>query len=216
MTRRVAAFDFDGTIAKRDTLVPFLFRQAPAKAVVASIAGCVRAAPGGTDGFRDRLKAHLCRSLFAGVAAAELERVGLDYAQGLPRLYRPDVLDHITWHRAQGHDLVLVTASLGVYARPAAQALDFGHVIATELEVDASGRLTGALAAPNVRGAEKKRRLLEWLSGSDAGHVTDADHDVELWAYGDSAGDAHMLELADHHRWIGRRASKRHLDTGGA
>lgn len=215
MTRRVAAFDFDGTIAKRDTLVPFLFRQAPAKAAVASIAGCVRAAPGGTAGFRNRLKAHLCHSLFAGADATELERAGTRYAAGLPRLYRPDVVDRIRWHRAQGHDLVLVTASLGVYARPAAQALGFGHVVATELEVGADGRLTGALAAPNVRGAEKKRRLLEWLTGTDDG-VTGADHDIELWAYGDSAGDADLLALADHPQWIGRRASKRHPDTGSA
>ena len=213
MTRRVAAFDFDGTITKRDTLVPFLFRQAPAKATVASIAGSVRAAPEGTAGFRDRLKAHLCHSLFAGADATALEHAGTRYAEGLPRLYRPDVVDQITWHRAQGHDLVLVTASLGVYARPAAEALGFGHVIATELEVGDDGRLTGALAAPNVRGAEKKRRLLEWLTGTDD---SDGDDDVELWAYGDSAGDADLLALADHPQGIGRRASNRRPDRGGA
>ena len=39
-----------------------------------------------------------------------------------------------------------------------------------------------------MRGPEKVRRLQAWL----------ADAPVELWAYGDSAGDDELLAIADH------------------
>ena len=65
------------------------------------------------------------------------------------------------------------------------------NVIATRLERDPGGRLTGRLAGLNCRGPEKARRVREWLAGHD---LTGA----ELWAYGDSPGDAELLAAADH------------------
>ncbi|MGH9000745.1 MAG: haloacid dehalogenase-like hydrolase, partial [Acidimicrobiia bacterium] len=50
------------------------------------------------------------------------------------------------------------------------------------------GRLTGALLGANCRGAEKVARLREWLGGEEL--------EVDLWAYGDSRGDAELLALA--------------------
>jgi phosphatidylglycerophosphatase C len=55
----------------------------------------------------------------------------------------------------------------------------------------------------NNRGPEKVARLQAWL---DARFGSGAD--VELWAYGDSPGDAELLAMADHPTWIGRRAPR--------
>ena len=70
-------------------------------------------------------------------------------------------------------------------------------VVATRLEVDPDGRCTGRLAGHNCRAAEKLIRLDRWL----------ADHsltrsDIELWAYGDSAGDRELLAAAQHPVWV--------------
>ena len=50
------------------------------------------------------------------------------------------------------------------------------------------GRCTGRLDGANCRGPEKATRL-QTLLGDDP---------VELWAYGNSAGDDEMLALARH------------------
>ncbi|HZY07968.1 MAG TPA: hypothetical protein VFE69_09495, partial [Ilumatobacteraceae bacterium] len=54
-----------------------------------------------------------------------------------------------------------------------------------------SDRLNGS----NCRAAEKRRRFDQWLE--DQPWV-----DVEVWAYGDSAGDRELLERADHAVWV--------------
>ncbi|MCU1449953.1 MAG: Phosphoserine phosphatase, partial [Acidimicrobiales bacterium] len=74
----------------------------------------------------------------------------------------------------------------------------FDDVLATPLETDADGRLTGRLAGANVRGEEKVRRLSAWLDGRTP----------TLWAYGNSSSDRPMLEMADVGVWISRRGPK--------
>jgi phosphatidylglycerophosphatase C len=68
--------------------------------------------------------------------------------------------------------------------------------LSTELEVGADGLLTGRLVGANVRGAEKARRLDDWLG----------DRPAYVWAYGDSSGDRMLFARADHAVRVGRRA----------
>ena len=72
----------------------------------------------------------------------------------------------------------------------AAERLAAHGSIATLLEVDASGRLTGRYEGGNCRGEEKIRRLRLWMVENDLG-------DARLWAYGNSRGDLRMLRAAD-------------------
>ncbi|HKA92353.1 MAG TPA: haloacid dehalogenase-like hydrolase, partial [Acidimicrobiia bacterium] len=83
------------------------------------------------------------------------------------------------------------------YLDPIAAELGVSAVLATELAVGEDGRLTGELAGPNVRGAEKVRRLDAWLG----------DRPAVVWAYGDSSGDNELLSRADHAVTVGGRAS---------
>lgn len=105
---------------------------------------------------------------------------------------RPDTVARLAWHRAEGHRVVLVSASLRSYLTPLGEHLGADAVLCTDVEVGADGRLTGRLAGANCRGPEKVARLRRWLAG--AGLERDA---VELWAYGDSAGDRELLAAAD-------------------
>ena len=104
------------------------------------------------------------------------------------QLFRAESLERLAWHRDRGHDIVIVSASLDSSLVPLAPRLGVGHVISSGLEIDDRGFATGRLLGGNVRGPEKARRLRDWL-GDDA---------VELWAYGDSSGDADLLAMADH------------------
>jgi phosphatidylglycerophosphatase C len=189
----VAAFDVDGTLTRRDTLLPFLVaafgRGATARALVDA----------GSTRRRTAMKAQVLRRLFAGRHRDEILPAAEAFARRLAATgLRPEVVAHAESHRARGHRLVMVSASLEVYLAPLAHELAFDGVLATRLEVRADGRFTGALAGANVRGAEKTARLRDWLG--------DAGVDVELWAYGNSRNDVALLAAADHASWVGGRA----------
>ena len=204
--RRIAAFDFDGTLTRRDTLLPFLVRVCGARTVgralskIAPVAARARVGIFQTGaGDRDSYKAALLHTLFAGRDAAWFAEAGADFARLLPRRIRPEMAEQVAWHRAQGHELVIVSASLLTYLEPFTQAERFDHVIAVGLEVGPDGRLTGHLTGPNVRGAEKAVRLRAWLSGHEPSL---------LWGYGNSSGDNELLAMADVPVWVNRRAER--------
>ncbi len=201
--RRIAAFDFDGTLTERDTLFGFLVRACgPARVAAATaattpvaIGARLRPAADGTH-HRDVGKERLLARLFEGEDAERVAEVGRAYAAELPRRVRPHARGRADWHRDQGHELVIVSASLLAYLEPFAESEGFHHVIGVGLETDADGRLTGRLTGPNVRGAEKAARLRRWLAG---------DEPAALWAYGNSSGDHELLALNTHGGgWYGR------------
>ncbi|MFN3216426.1 MAG: HAD-IB family hydrolase [Acidimicrobiales bacterium] len=197
MTRAVAAFDFDGTLTRRDTLVPFLRLVAGTSDWAQASLSCVRHLADRDGGRRrDNVKATMLRRVFAGRSVASVEPVAERYAAGLAHRLWPESRERVAWHAGQGHRLVLVSASLALYALPAAQALGFDDVIAVELETD-DDRYTGAMDGPNVRGDQKALRLTALL-GDPVG---------ELWAYGNSAGDAAMLAMADRPHRVTRRGT---------
>ena len=195
----VAAFDFDGTLARRDTLVPFLRRACGTPRVLVA---AVRAARHGRN--RDALKIAAVGHLFRGRRAGTIDELGRIYADAIVELLRPEMLERVRWHRAQGHAVVIVSASLGVYLRPLAERLGLDAALAVELVSGADGLLTGAVVGElNTRGPEKVARLRRW---TDERFGPDAP--FELWAYGDSNGDEELLALADHPTWVGRRAGR--------
>ncbi|HEY8218062.1 MAG TPA: HAD-IB family hydrolase [Acidimicrobiia bacterium] len=191
--RVVAAFDFDGTLSTRDNVLPFLATVAGRAAVAASLA---RALPDLTRGRRDAVKARLARDLLSGRDERETLALAERFAADCRAEHlRADVLERATWHRDEGHERVIVSASFECYLGPIASALGFDAALGTRLE-SAAGRLTGALDGPNVRRAEKVRRLDAWL-GLGAG-------DAEIWAYGNSAGDRELFARAAHPVRVGR------------
>lgn len=195
----VAAFDFDGTLAHKDTFLPFLVTACGRPRLAVAAAACV-----GRTRSRDRdeLKVALVGRLFRGWPRSRLDDFGRAYAAKLTDLLRPELVERVAWHRDQGHAVVIVSASLAVYLRPLAADLGIDDVLAVEMVCDDTGRLTGAVVGgANTRGPLKVQRLRAWL---DARYGVGAP--VELWAYGDSPGDAELLAAADHPTWIGKRA----------
>lgn len=204
--RRIAAFDFDGTLTRRDTLVPFLAKAcgpaALGRALRTVVPTAAKARTGRLDTdlhHRDATKEVLLRELLAGRSAEWLERAGRQYATTLGAKLRPEMVEQVRWHREAGHELIIVSASLGAYLRPFAAAHDFDHVIAVELEADEHGTLTGRLQGPNVRGPEKAVRFDRWYGGG---------RPEMLWAYGNSSGDAELLAMADVPVWVDRRSHR--------
>lgn len=209
MTGRVpvAAFDFDGTLTREDTMVPFLpYVKGWPRVVLTAVLSTPSAlrntprsqAAGWGDWVRDGLKVATVGRLFKGMTLAEMDKLGRDYAEKIRDLLRPEMLDRVEWHRDQGHATVIVSASLAVYLRPIATELDIDHVLGVELVADGEGVLTGRVdGGVNTRGPHKVRRLQGWIDAR-FGPGTE----LELWAYGDSPGDRELLALANHPTWI--------------
>lgn len=148
------------------------------------------------DARRDQAKEALLVRLLAGRDLASLASVAEAFADDVvaSRL-RSDTRRRLEWHRDQGHELIIVSASPELYVVPLARRLGVEAVLATRLEVDGDGRLTGRLAGRNCRGPEKALRLREFL-GPEA---------VTLFAYGDSRGDRELLAMAQTGVRVGRR-----------
>ncbi|MDQ1443664.1 MAG: phosphatidylglycerophosphatase, partial [Acidimicrobiaceae bacterium] len=102
MARRVAAFDFDGTLAKGDSLLPFLVRvrgrravgtvlAAQGPSIAMALAGVADGGAGG-GGSRDRAKAALVGRLLRGLPADAVGREGEAFARRLlERRMRPEM-----------------------------------------------------------------------------------------------------------------------------
>lgn len=187
----IAAFDFDHTLTNRDSLVPFLFllkgRMAASCQLALLSPAFIRFLLGSLS--RQEVKEKILTRFIGGMSMADLQSLGEEYAfHHLDRLIKPEALQRLSWHQEQGHRCVLISASLEFYLNPWGGLHGFEAVLASRLALDSKGCATGRLLGLNCWGAEKVRRLQEYLG---------PDKEYQLYVYGDSRGDKEVLELAD-------------------
>ena len=187
----VAAFDFDGTLTRRDTLLPFLLHVLGAATVMRHGFVLLPTLVGYGLGMirNDVAKERVLTRSFSGADMGVLREKAAQFAEHkLPELIRPEASRRLDWHKKQGHRCIVVSASLDLYVQPWALKAGFNDVIASRLETLEDGRATGRLLGENCFGIEKVRRL-EALLGPRSGYT--------LFAYGDSRGDKELLSSAD-------------------
>jgi HAD superfamily hydrolase (TIGR01490 family) len=99
----------------------------------------------------------------------------------------------IAWHQAQGHRVVIISASIEEIVKPVAGHLGLGSdYLCTRLAV-AHDRYLGRLNGPQCYGAGKVYWAKKWLA---ANKLTFPD--AIGYFYTDSSSDLPLLELADH------------------
>ena len=191
----LALFDFDGTITRSDTWTPFLrFSATRRRMLVASVVLSpliVGYKLGVVPGRKGRPIA--ARVAFVGKKADVVRELGRAYARDvLPALVRRRALERIDWHKQQGDAVVVVSGSLDVYLRHWCEAMGV-DLICTELE-ERDGMLTGRYVCGDCSRGEKLRRI--------RARYDLAQYPV-IYAYGDTADDREMLEIAHelYYRW---------------
>jgi HAD superfamily hydrolase (TIGR01490 family) len=186
----LALFDFDGTITKKDSLLEFIRYSVGERRYYAVMA---RFTPAivyhkyvtGNGGIA---KEQVMRHLFAGYTEKDLRLLGRQFAKEiLPDLIVENARERIHWHQAEGHRVVVISASLDVYLSPWAEAQEL-ELICTEMAF-VNNKATGGFSTPNCNGDEKVHRLRAMLSTDDY---------PDIYAYGNSKGDRPMLSLAHH------------------
>jgi phosphatidylglycerophosphatase C len=190
----VAAFDFDGTLTDGGSVFSFLVAvggRGPVTAVSLALSPRLAHAALAGGEVADRTKELLFQRVLDGVPLEAALAVGEQFAgRHLTRHGRAAVRQRLDWHRQRGDRVVVVSASPELYIREAGRLLGADGVIATRLEVDRRGALTGRYHGANCRGEEKARRLRAWIAETGPPPGT-------VWAYGNSRGDLRMLRAAD-------------------
>ncbi len=198
----VAAFDLDGTLTNGGSVFHWLCHvagtsrayRALLRLAIPLAIGAVRSGPSA-----DAAKERLFHALLAGRDLDEVTAQSRAFALAhLAEKARPRIVARLTWHLEQGHEVVVVSASPQLYVDVMANELKAHGALGTRLAVDARGRLTGSYLGHNCRGAEKMRRLNEWIVQRDF------PFEPEIYAYGNSRGDRRLLSGATHPCAVGK------------
>lgn len=184
--KQLFAFDFDGTLTTRDTLIAFI-RYA-----------------GGTPRFllgfllhapllvlmklrlysNGKAKQRLFSWFFRGMPIETFDTLCQSFASTHRHLLRPETVRLLQQALSEGSEVLVVSASIDNWVQTFFPTVT---VLGTQIEV-IDGRLTGRFLTPNCYGQEKVRRILALYPDRSAYRLT---------AYGDSRGDRELLAFAD-------------------
>ena len=184
----IAFFDFDGTITKKDSTAKFIRYFV---GDIAFIKGIIILLPFiiaykirvlSNNEIKRKLITYFFKDIDIEHFIAKAREFSLNM---LDPIIRKKALDRITWHKNNGDELVIVSASINLWLLPWCKKNDIA-LIATELEV-INNKITGNLVSNNCYGPEKVKRILESYNLSNY---------TCIYAYGNSRGDYEMLEIA--------------------
>ncbi len=195
---RLALFDFDGTVARKDSFLDFLefavgryrlfFGLACLSPILIAYAMRIKS--------NSQAKTRVLSYFLGGWSVADFEKIAADYSRlKLQSIIKPSALQRIQWHQRLGHKVTIVTASFEDYLRGwcTAHHLD---VMGSRVEVN-DGKLTGRIAGENCHGEEKVRRIKEHYPLKDFEYI---------YAYGDQPSDKVLKTIAHefHYRSFGK------------
>lgn len=188
--KRLAVFDFDGTLTSKDSFLAFIRYY---KGVVPFYTGMLQLLPW-LLAYKLKLypnwkaKEKVLSHFFAHTAEDAFREKGRRFARELiPRMLRPKAKQALRRHQQEGDRIIVVSASAEPWLQAwcAAEGIE---LLATSLECR-EGKITGKLKGRNCYGPEKVERLKKHLP---------LENFEEIHVYGDSAGDRELLKLATH------------------
>uniref|UniRef100_UPI002147B3C2 HAD-IB family hydrolase n=1 Tax=Endozoicomonas sp. ONNA1 TaxID=2828740 RepID=UPI002147B3C2 len=133
-------------------------------------------------------KQMVLKQFLSGYHVDELLSLGERFSEEvIPTMLRPEGMEKLRWHQQQGHECVLVSASLDIYLESWARKERLTAVLCTSLKKKNNGDVTGEIEGENCYGEEKVRRIKGWHKGKPAKNT---------YAYGDTSGDLPMIKSA--------------------
>lgn len=186
----IHAFDFDGTLTKRDSFLEFiafaLGRKTLFKALLLHLPALLLMKLGLRD--NGEVKQSVFAYCFQGMPSERFHGLCKRFAAERRTILRPAAVDYIRrLLLKEGNYVVIVSASPEAWVREFFSETDQIEVTGTVLE-EKDGRITGRFASKNCYGMEKVVRLKRFIGAAT---------DFRLTAYGDSRGDMEMLDFAD-------------------
>lgn len=188
MTKRIAFFDFDGTISTKDTLFEFIRFS---KGTFRFCLGFLLNSPVLVAYKLKLISNQTAKEIVLGYFYKNMPLVDFDhqcrlFAEKIPGLIRPKAMSEIEELKKKGTEIVIVSASPENWLKPWTDKLGL-QLIGTRLKTN-DGKLTGSIEGKNCYGDEKVCRIEAAFSLSEFD---------EILAYGDTSGDRPMLGLAN-------------------
>ncbi len=186
-----AFFDFDDTLAKGDSIFPYLLYCikrgiAPKRQLFKAAAGFLRWKIQPSSG---RAVKEYTLSYIKGRTVEEMDAIARDFFRDVQQnAFFSDAAPELFRLRQQGVKIVIVSASSDLYMHVLPEFLPVDAVISTVCETE-NGRYTGKIGK-NCKGEEKVNRIHAWLK--EQGLSIDKANSA---GYGDSPSDAPMLLL---------------------
>lgn len=188
--KNIYAFDFDGTLTKRDSLIAFLlfakgwkeFLKCFALHIHLLIAMKLKLADSG------KVKESIFAYYFQNMPESMFDNLCERFAATHSHILRPKGVERVREAMAEPDSTVMiVSASINNWVAPFFRDFPGIEIFCTRIEVK-EGNLTGRFLSANCRGKEKVRRILVLHPDRKSYFLT---------AFGDSSGDIAMLDFAD-------------------
>lgn len=191
--KKLALFDFDGTITTKDTLVEFLlFYKGPLRFFWGMFVLSPVLALYVFKLIPNWKGKQIClRYFLGGEKLGDFTARCKEFSERLlPRLIRPQALETINAYKREGTQVAVVTASAENWVQPWCEKQGL-ICVGTQLEVE-NNMITGNLCGANCYGPEKVKRIQQQFTLTDF---------KEIVAYGDSSGDREMFTIAHQHHY---------------
>lgn len=201
---RVAIYDLDRTVLRTPTFTLFLlwaaWRETPWRLLLLPALAVLMIGYAFRLYGRRRFKPAAIRLMLGrSIASSRAEALAAAFAAWrVPRDVPPGAAACIARDRADGYRLLMATAAPEFYAGAIAEALGFDAILASRHHRDADGNWLPQLDGPNCYGAEKARRVEEWLSENATSGT------AHIRAYSDHVSDAPTFALASEAWLVGR------------
>lgn len=191
--KKVYLFDFDGTITTKDTLFEFLkFTHG----VIHYTINIILLAPVFLAYLfkiltNEKSKQIVFSFFYKNMPIEIFESKCHEFKNVIYNITNKEILEIINDCNTKGIDIIIVSASIENWIIPWATSKGINEVIATKIEYK-NNLVTGNFLTKNCNGKEKVNRILKLLQNNS----------YYVVAYGDSAGDKEMLDLANEGFWV--------------
>lgn len=189
--RCIAVFDLDGTLTTKDTLLEFIkFACGVPRFYWGFLLFCPILILMKLHLFPNwKAKQLFFSHFFKGWEYNDFKAKGQLFANEIEKMENRKMLEKLNDHLNHSDVVYVISASIFEWVQPWCEKIGVSRVLATQIEVDANGIISGRFATKNCYGKEKVRRLLE---------VEPERHSYILYAYGDSRGDKEMIAFSDY------------------
>lgn len=188
--KSLAFFDFDGTLTFKDAFQKFLqFSVSKSRYLIGMLilspvilAYKLKIMP------NYKAKEIVFSWFFSGMEIEKFQQLCHNFHEKvIPGMLRPEAMKKLEWHKANGHEVLVVSANFDMILDAWCRQNEIG-LICTCLEMK-DGKVTGKFSSKNCYGSEKVIRINEQFNLKEF---------QDVYAYGDSSGDRPMLSLANN------------------
>lgn len=190
--RNFAYFDFDGTITKGDTFLPYIIYTCGIRSTLFKVVSLIyimllkffKITPS------KEAKQKVLTLMLKGREYNWMQAKAKEFAEKkLIRYIQPNIYKILLQHIKQGDGVILVSANLDIFLLEWAKLHNITALVSTNLEF-IDGVFTGNISSNNCFGPEKVARVKAFL----------ATNQIEVnysYAYGNSEGDYELLTHAN-------------------